>query len=115
MVAQHRGEGADVAGDRVEFGAAQQARDAALQRGGHPEPLDAGPCLQRARLAAGWSRAQVAEREARLPQPDPGGEGLASAHFIAEHGRWAKTSPRVLEYIRPVEKWRGNPMRGIGL
>ncbi|WP_042400372.1 tyrosine-type recombinase/integrase [Streptacidiphilus carbonis] len=35
--------------------------------------------------------------------------------FIAEHGRWSKTSPQVLEYIRPVEKWRDNPMRGIGL
>jgi len=35
--------------------------------------------------------------------------------FIAEHGRWSKTSPQVLEYIRPVDKWRDNPMRGIGL
>jgi integrase len=35
--------------------------------------------------------------------------------FIAEHGRWSKTSPQVLEYIRPVDRWRDNPMRGIGL
>ncbi|MER6534666.1 tyrosine-type recombinase/integrase [Streptomyces sp900105755] len=35
--------------------------------------------------------------------------------FIADHGRWSKTSPQVLEYIRPVDKWRDNPMRGIGL
>ncbi len=35
--------------------------------------------------------------------------------FIAEHGRWSKSSTQVLEYIRPVEKWRDNPMRGIGL
>lgn len=35
--------------------------------------------------------------------------------FIAEHGRWSKSSPQVLEYIRPVDKWRDNPMRGIGL
>ncbi|MFE9432834.1 tyrosine-type recombinase/integrase [Streptomyces sp. NPDC006640] len=35
--------------------------------------------------------------------------------FIADHGRWSKTSPQVLEYIRPTEKWRDNPMRGIGL
>jgi len=41
--AQHRVDVADVPGDRVEFGAAPQARDAALRRGGHPEPLDAGP------------------------------------------------------------------------
>jgi integrase len=35
--------------------------------------------------------------------------------FIAEHGRWSKSSPQVLEYIRPVDRWRDNPMRGIGL
>ncbi|MEU9245688.1 tyrosine-type recombinase/integrase [Streptomyces sp. NPDC048385] len=35
--------------------------------------------------------------------------------FIADHGRWSKTSPQVLEYVRPVDKWRDNPMRGIGL
>ncbi|WP_370155203.1 tyrosine-type recombinase/integrase [Streptacidiphilus sp. EB129] len=35
--------------------------------------------------------------------------------FIAEHGRSSKTSPQVLEYIRPVDRWRDNPMRGIGL
>lgn len=35
--------------------------------------------------------------------------------FIADHGRWSKTSPQVMEYIRPVDKWRDNPMRGIGL
>lgn len=34
---------------------------------------------------------------------------------IAEHGRWAKNSPVVLGYIRSVDKWRDNPMRGIGL
>jgi hypothetical protein len=37
------------------------------------------------------------------------------ASFIAEHGRWSKTSPQVLEYIRPVDRWRDNPMRGIGM
>lgn len=35
--------------------------------------------------------------------------------FIADHGRWSKTSPQVLKYIRAVDKWRDNPMRGIGL
>lgn len=35
--------------------------------------------------------------------------------FIAEHGRWSKNSPKVLDYIRSVDKWRDNPMRGIGL
>lgn len=35
--------------------------------------------------------------------------------FIAAHGRWSKTSPQVLKYIRAADKWRDNPMRGIGL
>lgn len=35
--------------------------------------------------------------------------------FIADHGRWSKTSPQVMEYIRPADKCRDNPMRGIGL
>jgi integrase len=34
---------------------------------------------------------------------------------IAAHGRWAKNSPVVLGYIRAVDKWKDNPMRGIGL
>ena len=34
---------------------------------------------------------------------------------IAAHGRWSATSPVVLGYIRAVDKWRHNPMKGIGL
>lgn len=34
---------------------------------------------------------------------------------IAQHGRWSATSPVVLGYIRAVDKWRHNPMKGIGL
>lgn len=34
---------------------------------------------------------------------------------IASHGRWAENSPVVLGYIRSVDKWKDNPMRGIGL
>jgi integrase len=39
----------------------------------------------------------------------------ATVSAIAEHGRWAKNSPVVLGYIRSVDKWKDNPMRGIGL
>lgn len=42
-------------------------------------------------------------------------KGGAVVSAIAEHGRWAKNSPVVLGYIRSVDKWRDNPMRGIGL
>lgn len=34
---------------------------------------------------------------------------------IAAHGRWAEGSPVVLSYIRSVDRWRDNAMRGVGL
>lgn len=34
---------------------------------------------------------------------------------IATHGRWAPTSPVVLGYIRAVDRWQNNAMKGIGL
>jgi integrase len=34
---------------------------------------------------------------------------------IADHGRWSATSPVVLGYIRAVDKWKNNAMKGIGL
>jgi integrase len=34
---------------------------------------------------------------------------------ITRHGRWAEGSPVVLRYIRAVDKWKDNPMAGVGL
>ena len=39
----------------------------------------------------------------------------AGALSIARHGRWKDGSPVPLGYIRTVDKWRENPMTGIGL
>ncbi|HEV2344346.1 MAG TPA: tyrosine-type recombinase/integrase [Actinocrinis sp.] len=39
----------------------------------------------------------------------------APVSVIAAHGRWAEGSPTVLRYIRAVDKWTDNPLRGIGL
>lgn len=39
----------------------------------------------------------------------------APVSSIAKHGRWAENSPVVLGYIRSVDKWNDNPMKGIGL
>jgi len=39
----------------------------------------------------------------------------APVSVIAEHGRWLPTSPVVLGYIRAVDEWGNNPMKGIGL
>ncbi|MFD5234887.1 tyrosine-type recombinase/integrase [Streptomyces qaidamensis] len=101
--------------------------------------VTSGPLLRRINRwdqlqPGGMSGAAVNERVQRLAQL-AGLEGAAdfTAHglraggpteaakaghpvsFIAEHGRWSKNSPQVLEYIRAVDRWRDNPMRGIGL
>ena len=34
---------------------------------------------------------------------------------IARHGGWKDNSPVLLRYIRSVDKWKENPMRGVGL
>lgn len=34
---------------------------------------------------------------------------------IAEHGRWSKNSTQVLTYVRNADKWRNNPLNGMGL
>jgi len=39
----------------------------------------------------------------------------APVSVIAGHGRWAAGSPVVLSYIRAVDRWRDNAMRGVGL
>lgn len=40
-------------------------------------------------------------------------KGGAPVADIAAHGRWAPNSPVVLGYIRAVDKWTDNPMRGL--
>jgi integrase len=39
----------------------------------------------------------------------------APVSVIAAHGRWSPTSPVVLGYIRAVDRWADNPMKGVGL
>jgi len=39
----------------------------------------------------------------------------APVSVIAAHGRWAPGSPVVLSYVRAVDRWRDNALRGIGL
>lgn len=39
----------------------------------------------------------------------------AAVSTIAAHGRWAPGSPVVLGYVRAVDRWSDNPMRGVGL
>lgn len=49
-----------------------------------------------------------------------GGATVAATHgapmsAIAAHGRWSEKSPVVYGYVRAADKWRDNPMRGVGL
>ncbi|WP_242454723.1 tyrosine-type recombinase/integrase [Bailinhaonella thermotolerans] len=39
----------------------------------------------------------------------------APVSAIARHGRWSENSPVVHGYVRQADKWRDNPMRGVGL
>lgn len=39
----------------------------------------------------------------------------AAVSVIASHGRWSPGSPVVLGYVRAVDRWSDNPMRGVGL
>lgn len=39
----------------------------------------------------------------------------APVSVIAAHGRWSEGSPVVLGYVRATDRWRDNPMRGVGL
>jgi integrase len=72
--------------------------------------------VQRLAAAAGLANAvDFTAHGLRAGAPTEAAKAGHPTSFIAEHGRWSKTSPQVLEYIRPVDRWRDNPMRGIGL
>lgn len=72
--------------------------------------------VRRLAVAAGLSNApEFTAHGLRAGGPTEAAKNGQPVSFIAEHGRWSKTSPQVMEYIRPVDKWRDNPMRGIGL
>jgi hypothetical protein len=76
------------------------------------------------RLGIGDLVRRAAER-AGLPHPEQyslraGGATAAyragaPVSVIAAHGRWSPTSPVVLGYIRAVDRWADNPMKGVGL
>jgi integrase len=101
-----------------------------IDRHGHlgDEPDAAGHLAQR---LTGKSVSQIVHRRAVLAGlPEPGGysghslrSGAATSAYlagapvseIAKHGRWSENSPVVLGYIRAVDKWKNNPMKGIGL
>ncbi len=101
-----------------------------IDRHGRPggDPLAAGH--QAARLTGSAVSAIVRRRALLAGLEDPGGytghslrSGAATAAYmggapvaeIAKHGRWSPSSPVVLGYIRAVDGWDDNPMKGVGL
>lgn len=92
------------------------------------EPQAAGHLAQR---LTGGSVSEVVRRHARLAGLEDASTytghslrsgGATSAYMagapvaqIAIHGRWQENSPVVLGYIRAVDEWSNNPMKGIGL
>lgn len=92
------------------------------------EPQTAGRLAQR---LTGASVSDVVRRHARLARLEDASTysghslrsgGATSAYMagapvaqIAIHGRWRENSPVVLGYIRAVDEWSNNPMKGIGL
>ncbi|MEV7600038.1 tyrosine-type recombinase/integrase [Kitasatospora sp. NPDC089797] len=66
--------------------------------------------------AAGLPRADTFTAHGlRAGGPTEAAKAGTPVAFIAEHGRWSPMSPQVHEYVRAVDRWRDNPMRGIGL
>lgn len=101
-----------------------------VDRHGRPggDPLAAGH--QAARLTGDAISSMIRRRAQLAGLPDASGysghslrSGAATSAYlagapvseIAKHGRWAENSPVVLGYIRAVDKWKNNPMKGIGL
>jgi site-specific recombinase XerD len=70
---------------------------------------------QRAQLAAVKDAAAYSGHSMRSGAATSAYLAGAPVAEIAKHGRWLETSPVVLGYIRAVDQWRHNPMKGIGL
>lgn len=72
--------------------------------------------VQALAMAAGLEGAkQFTAHGLRAGGPTEAAKKKTPVAFIAEHGRWSAKSPQVHEYVRAVDKWEDNPMRGIGL
>ena len=92
-----------------------------INRWGQPQPAGmsgaaVNEAVQRLAAAAGLDgAADFTAHGLRAGGPTEAAKAGHPTSFIAGHGRRSKTSPQVLEYIRPVDRWKDNPMRGIGL
>lgn len=75
-----------------------------------------GIILRRAALRAHLPNlADISAHSLRAGGASGARRGGADMIEIARHGRWADGSKALLGYIRDVDKWRDNPMRGSGL
>jgi site-specific recombinase XerD len=69
----------------------------------------------RAALRAGVDTKDLSAHSLRSGAATEAYRNGADPLSIARYGRWKDGSPVLLGYIRTVDQWRDNPMRGIGL
>lgn len=71
--------------------------------------------IRAARLAELPNLGSISAHSLRAGGASGARRGGADMVEIARHGRWADGSKALLGYIRDVDKWNDNPMRGSGL
>ncbi|MER7209471.1 tyrosine-type recombinase/integrase [Streptosporangium sp. NPDC000239] len=72
--------------------------------------------VRRAAVRAGLPNAETfSAHSLRAGGATAAAKAGAPVSAIARHGRWSEKSPVVHGYIRTADKWRDNPMRGVGL
>lgn len=87
-----------------------------LQGGGGMSGAAINERVQALATAAGLESADLFTAHGlRAGGPTEAAKGGVPVAFIAAHGRWSVKSPQVHEYVRAVNRWKDNPMRGIGL
>jgi site-specific recombinase XerD len=70
---------------------------------------------ERALIAGLPNAAQYSAHSLRAGGATSAYKAGAPVSVIAAHGRWAEGSPVVLGYVRATDRWRDNPIRGVGL
>ena len=83
-------------------------------KGARMTPQAVETILRRARVTSGV-RVRYTPHSLRSGGATVAYEAGADALEIARHGRWTDGSRALLGYIRPIDQWEKNPMKGTGL
>ncbi|WP_424534378.1 tyrosine-type recombinase/integrase [Sphaerisporangium viridialbum] len=97
---------------RITTGSTGASGKAAKRMSGHGLNL----IVRRAAIRAGLPGAETyTAHSLRAGGATAAAKAGAPVSAIARHGRWSEKSPVAHGYIRAADKWRDNPMRGVGL